>query len=224
MGSSLPGCWAIIFLVLFWWFCFYLTLGDDIVMSLICTRTSSFPICLKDYNQIYDANEQKYQRPYVCKRNGNAAISFAVMFPKTHRRRCQRKWPENVLETCFGNTYLCVYPCARTHSPAHMHTAGERLESPVKGRLGDWWDCQVAEMRRMYLGCLSGPQEGAHTVKLALCAQLKSQKRALKSNSKEGLPRGTYLKFLYNFMREMLKCCPRVCTNERKEHTATFLS
>lgn len=120
--------------------------------------------------------------------------------------------------------HTLVYPCARIHSPAHMHTAGERLASPAQGRLGHGCKCRVAQMRMRYLGCLSGPQEGAHIVEPALCAQLELQKRALKSNSKEGLPRGTYLKFLYNFTREMLKCCPRVCTNERKEQIATLFS
>lgn len=120
--------------------------------------------------------------------------------------------------------HTLVYPCARTHKPGHTHTSGERLANPVQGRSGHGCKCRVAEMRRRYLGCLSGPQEGAHTIKLALCAQLELQKRVLKSDSKEGLPKGTYLKFLYNFMREMLKHCPGVCTNERKERIAAFLS
>lgn len=119
--------------------------------------------------------------------------------------------------------YTLVYPCACTHNPGHMHTSEERLANPVQGRSGHGCECRVAEMRRRYLGCLSGPQEGAHTIKLALCAQLELQKRALKSNSKEGIPRGTYLKLFYNFMREMLKCCPGVCTNERKERIAVLL-
>lgn len=102
-------------------------------MSLICNRPSSFPICLKDYNQIYDANEQKYQRPYVCKHNGNAAIGFAVMFLKK-KKNPQKKMSEEkareCLETFFGNTHLCT----RVHAHTAWHTCtllgkGWRIQS-----------------------------------------------------------------------------------------------
>jgi hypothetical protein len=70
-------------------------------------------------------------------------------------------------------------------------------------------------MGMRYSRCLNSPQTRTHGIKLALCAKLKFQKRTFKSNSTEGFPREMYLKFLYKFIRAMLKSCPRVYENER---------
>lgn len=82
-------------------------------MSLIPNRPSSFPICLKDYNQIYNANEQKYQRPYVCKRQRKCSHWLCWDVFKNPQKISEDKARE-CLETCFANTHFCTRVHAHT--------------------------------------------------------------------------------------------------------------
>lgn len=92
----------IIFLVLFKWFCFYLTLGDDIVIFLTHDIPLSFPICLKDCNQIYNENEQKYQKIYVytCIRN----VVFCSDLIISKNNELGRNWKKPSSKTRAKNT------------------------------------------------------------------------------------------------------------------------